>query len=421
MHSIDAFRQRTFASLAIRNFRLFFIGQAISMSGTWMQTVAQGLLVLHLTGSGTALGIVTALQALPVLFFGAWGGLVADRLPKRKILYATQAVFGVSSLLLGLVVLSGAVELWMVYAIALLHGFLKVFDNPTRQTFVREMVGKERLTNAVALNSTLMNLARVIGPTIAGILIATLGLSACFLINGISYVAIIFMLTRMRTDELHPAPILQRARGQLSEGLRYAWSTPVIRNTLLMMAIIGTFTYEFNVTLPLFAEFTLDAGPGGYAALTSAMGIGAVVGGLYTASRRRSSPQMLVVSAALFGGSMLLVSFAPSMAFAFAAMVIVGFFSINFTSLGNVTLQTTSDPTMQGRVMSLWSMAFLGTTPIGGPIIGAIGEYAGARWGLLIGGLAALLAALIGLQALRQWKTASTTPLTNPVAKSRTE
>jgi MFS family permease len=401
MHALDAIRHRTFASLSIRNFRLFFIGQAISMSGTWMQTVAQGLLVLELTGSGTALGVVTALQALPVLAFGAWGGLVADRLPKRTILYATQALFGISSVLLGLVVLTDAVQLWMVYAVATFHGFLKVFDNPTRQTFVREMVGTERLTNAVSLNSTMMNLARVIGPTIAGIMVATVGLSACFLVNGFSYIALILVLWAMRTEELHPAPTLQRARGQLSAGFRYAWSTPVIRNVLLMMAIIGTFTYEFNVTLPLLAEFTLGSGPGGYAALTSAMGIGAVVGGLYTASRRRGTPRMLVISAALFGGSMFLVSIAPSMTFAFVAMVIVGFFSINFTSLGNVTLQTSSDPTMQGRVMSLWTMAFLGTTPIGGPIVGAIGEHAGARWGLLIGAVAALIAAVIGLQALR--------------------
>ena len=320
MSQLSAFRQRTFASLTNRNFRLFFIGQAISMSGTWMQTVAQGLLVLQLTGSGTALGIVTALQALPVLIFGAWGGLVADRLPKRTILYATQAIFGLTSLLLGFVILGGSVQLWMVYGLALVNGALKVFDNPTRQTFVREIVGTERLTNAVALNSTLMNFARIIGPNdMAGIFVATIGLAACFIIDGPSYVAIIFMLARMRTDELHPAPVIKRARGQLAEGLRYAWSTPAIRNTLLMMAIIGTFTYEFTVTLPLLAEFSLDAGASGYAALTSAMGIGAVVGGLFTAGRRTTNAGMLTLAAALFGVSVTLVSFAPTLHLAFAA------------------------------------------------------------------------------------------------------
>jgi MFS family permease len=418
MHWLSSFNQRTFASLAVRNYRLFFIGQAVSMSGTWMQTVAQGLLVLELTGSGTALGIVTALQTLPVLFLGAWGGLLADRLPKRSILYVTQWTSSIVSLVLGALILAGHVELWMVYVFAVINGVIKVFDNPTRQTFVREMVGNERLTNAVALNSTEMNLARVIGPSIAGVVAATLGLGVCFLVNGVSYFFVIAMLMRMRAEELHPAPVLQRARGQLVAGLKYAWSTPVLRNTLLMMAIIGTFTYEFSVTMPLFAEFTLDSGASGYAALTSAMGVGAVVGGLYTASRRRTTPGMLVMAAAMFGVSVLLVSIAPSMVLAFAAMVVVGFFSITFTSLGNVTLQMASDPAMQGRVMSLWSIAFLGTTPIGGPIMGAIGEHMGARWSLLLGGLAALVAAGIGLQSIRHGRitadVVATTTKTRP-------
>jgi MFS family permease len=257
----------------------------------------------------------------------------------------------------------------------------------------------------------------VIGPTAAGILVATVGLAACFIINGLSYAAIILMLMRMDTRALQPAPTIKRAKGQLAEGLRYAWSTPVIRNILIMMALIGTFTYEFNVTLPLLAEFTLGAGASGYAALTSAMGIGAVAGGLFTAGRRSTKPGMLVLSAALFGVAVTLVSFAPTMAFAFAAMVIVGFFSINFTSLANVTLQTTSDPTMQGRVMSLWSIAFLGTTPIGGPLVGFIGEHAGARWALLVGGIAALIAAGIGLQALRSRMASEPAP--GPVAPER--
>jgi MFS family permease len=383
--------------------------------------VAQGLLVLELTGSGTALGLVTALQTLPVLFFGAWGGLIADRLPKRSILYVTQTVSSLSSLLLGVLILSGHVELWMVYAIATLNGFIKVFDNPTRQTFVREMVGRDRLTNAVALNSTQMNLARVIGPTIAGIVAATLGLGACFLMDSFSYLALILVLVRMRSDELHPAPMIQRASGQLMEGLRYAWSTPVLRNILVMMAIIGTFTYEFSVTLPLLAEFTFDMGAGGYAALTSAMGIGAVAGGLVTAGRQRTaSVRVVAISAAMFGTSVLLVSIAPSIALAFAAMVIVGFFSISFTSLANVTLQMESDPAMQGRVMSLWSIAFLGTTPIGGPIVGAIGEHAGARWSLLIGGIAALVAAVIGLQAIKQSRKVTPAPVVAAAATNPT-
>lgn len=394
--------RRTFASLAVRNYRLFFIGQAISLSGTWMQTVAQGLLVLHLTGSGVALGVVTALQSLPVLFFGAWGGVLVDRLPKRHILYATQSVSGIISLFLGILTVTGVVQLWMVYVTAMVLGCTKIFDNPARQTFVREMVGPERLTNAVSLNSMEMNLARVVGPTLAGILVATVGIGACFIIDGLSYIVVIAMLVVMRADELQPARRLARAKGQLMEGLRYVWSEPVLRTTLVMMALIGTFTYEFQVVLPLLSEFTFMTGASGYAALTAAMGVGAVVGGLYTAGRGSSTMRMLVISATLFGLSVILTSLAPSLNFALVGMVIVGFFSINFTSIGNVTLQLNSAQEMQGRVMSLWSVAFLGTTPIGGPVMGAVGEHMGARWALLIGGIAAVAAAGIGLAAIRK-------------------
>jgi MFS family permease len=420
MTAFQRFLRQTFAALAVRNYRLFFMGQAISLSGSWMQRVAQGLLVLDLTGSGTALGLVIALQSLPVLFFGAWGGVVADRLPKRSILYATQAVAGLGSLALGLLIISGDIRLWMVYAAALVLGFVKVFDNPTRQTFVREMVGSDLLTNAVSLNSIEMNFARVIGPAIAGILVATLGLGACFVADGLSYTVVIAMLAVMRADELRPAKRVAKAKGQLAEGFRYVRSEPVIRNTLVMMAIIGTFTYEFSVVLPLFAEFTFERGASGYAALTSAMGVGAVAGGLYTASRRRTGPAVLVVSAALFGASVLLASAAPSMPLAMAAMVIVGFFSINFTSLANVTLQLQSASHMQGRVMSLWSIAFLGTTPIGGPIMGVIGEHAGARWALALGGLAALIAAGIGLLTVRKMTSPVSAPVVRPTRRHGT-
>ncbi len=421
MNPVRAFGRRTFASLAIRNYRLFFIGQGVSQSGTWMQTVAQGLLVLQLTGSGTALGVVTALQTLPVLLFGAWGGVIADRLPKRSILYATQTVSAVASLALGALVIAGTIQLWGVYVIAVILGAVRVFENPARQTFVREMVGDDRLRNAISLNSTEMNLARVIGPTIAAGLVASVGLGACFVVNGLSYIAVIAMLAMMRSEELHPTQRVGRASGQLVEGFRYAWSTPVVRNVLLMMAIIETFTYEFQVILPLLSEFTFDAGASGYAALTAAMGIGAVIGGLYTASRRRSTPRMLVIAACLFGLSVLLTAIAPTLTLAFCALIVVGFFSINFTSLGNVTLQLESAPTMQGRVMALWSVAFLGTTPIGGPIIGAIGEHIGPRWGLAVGGLAALAAAGLGLRALPLVRSRLPPPVLKPLTEPGTE
>jgi MFS family permease len=416
MEGIRTFCQRTFASLSIRNYRLYFLGQGISVSGTWMQTVAQGLLVLKLTGSGTALGLVTAIQTLPILFFGPWGGVIADRFPKRKILYCTQAAAGLLSLTMGTLVMTGAVRLWMVYLIAAALGMVKVFDNPTRQTFVREMVGKEYLTNAVSLNSTEMNFARVIGPAMAGVMVATVGLGECFIVDGLSYSAVIIMLAMMREEELHPAARVARAKGQLMEGLRYVRSSPVLLNVLIMMAIIGTFTYEFSVILPLLSEFTFNAGASGYAALTSAMGIGAVVGGLYTAGRRNSTPKMLVISASLFGASVLMTALSPTLFIAVLAMVVVGFFSINFTSLGNVTLQLESSPAMQGRVMALWSVAFLGTTPFGGPLIGWIGENAGPRWGLLIGGLAAIVAAGIGMMAVRKGREQVPERLSEPVS-----
>ncbi|HQY31006.1 MAG TPA: MFS transporter, partial [Thermomicrobiales bacterium] len=325
MDAARAYSSRTFASLAIRNYRLYAIGQGISLSGTWMQTVAQGLLVLRLTGSGTALGLVTALQTLPVLFLGPWGGVVADRYSKRRILYCTQVSASLCSLTLGILVLGGWAQIWMVYAIAVLLGIIKVFDNPTRQTFVRDMVGRDLLANAVSLNSTEFNLARVIGPSLAGIFVATIGLGWCFIIDAISYTVVIYMLVSMRASELLPAPRVQRAKGQLMDGLRYVRSSPVLFNLLLMMGIVGMLTYEFSVTLPLLSEFTLGAGASGYALLTAAMGIGAVVGGLYTAGRRRTGPLLLALSSFLFGVSVLLVAIAPNIVLATAAMVIVGF------------------------------------------------------------------------------------------------
>lgn len=404
------FLRRTFDSLSIYNYRMYFFGQAVSMSGTWMITIAQGLLVLSLTGSGTALGVVTALQTVPVLLLGAWGGVIVDRYPKRQILYFTQSSQLLTALAIGILIITGDIRLWMVFVAALVNGVIKVFDNPTRQTFVREMVGTDHLTNAVSLNSMTMNLARVAGPALAGVLVATVGLGVCFVIGGLSYLAVLYMLTRMRAAELQPAVMVKRAKGQMAAGWNYVRTEPVVRNVLIMMAIIGTFTYEFSVVLPLLAEFTFNNGASGYAALTSAMGVGAVLGGLYTAGRRRNAGRMLLLSAALFGGSVMLVAVAPSFTFAVIGMVVVGFFSINFTSLANVTIQLGSRPDMQGRVMSFWSIAFLGTTPIGGPIMGYVGEHAGARMALLIGGIAALVAAGIGLMTIRgQEKSAEKT------------
>jgi MFS family permease len=394
MIGVQAFGRRTFDSLSVRNYRLYFIGQGISMSGSWMQSVAQGLLVLKLTGSGTALGFVIALQCVPVLLFGPWGGIFADRYPKRRILYVTQTASCILGSTVGILVLTDAIRLWMVYAVGLLLGFVTLFDNPARSTFVRELVGNDRLANAISLSATEMNLTRVIGPSFAGVLAATVGLGACFLFDGLSYIPVLISLYMMRESELMPAVRVTGGKGQIQAGLQYVRTSPLLRNILIMMAIIGMLTYEFSVMLPLMGEFTFHRGPGAYASMTAAMGAGAVVGGLFTASRQiQSSPMLTGLAGIAFGTSVLLTSIAPNLAAAFVILLVVGFFNINFTSLANVTLQLNAQPSMQGRVMSLWAMAFMGTTPIGGPVMGAIGEHAGARVALAVAGMAAILSA----------------------------
>jgi MFS family permease len=400
LEKVRTFSRDTFASLYVRNYRLYYLGQIISTSGTFMQMVAQSWLVLELTHSGTALGLVTALQYLPILFLAPLGGVVTDRVSKRRILFWTQSLSGVLALTLGALVLTGAVQVWMVYILAATLGLVNVFDNPTRQTFHIEMVGPERVRNAVTLYSILVNLARIVGPALAGLLISGAGLAPCFLINGLSFGAVVIMLAMMRPEELLRTPPAPAEKGQVRAGFRYVAATPVVRTTLLLMAIVGTLTFEFQVSLALLAKGTFQGDAGSYAYLTSAMGLGAAVGGLAFASRKNSAPSQLVMASLLFGLAVLAAAFMPSLHLAALAMVAVGVCSINFSSLGNTTLQLESDPSMRGRVMSLWSLAFLGSTTIGGPIVGWCGEVAGGRWGLALGGFAALAAAWIGLLQL---------------------
>jgi MFS family permease len=389
--------RRTFSSLSIYNFRLFFIGQGISVCGTWMQTVSLSLLVLKLTGSGAQLGLVVAAQYLPLLLFGAYGGVIADRFNKRHVLYVTQSMQGILALTLGLLVVSNTVQLWMVYVVAVGLGLATFVDNPSRQTFIIEMVGSDRLKNAVTLNSTMVNGARIIGPSIAAALIATVGIGFCFLINAASYIAVLVALFAMHSSELFPAALAKREPGQIRAGLRYAWNTPALKSTLLMMLIVGTFTYEFPVILPLFATRTLHGNATTYSLMTAAMGVGAVGGGLYSAGRDVAKQKQLVGVAVLFGISLLLTAIAPNLPVALLVLVVVGGLSVLFISLGNTTLQLTSAANMRGRVMALWAIAFVGTTPIGGPIIGTIADLSNPRVGLLVGGVSAILAGVIGL------------------------
>ena len=402
------FRQlswETFSSLHVRNYRLYYIGQIISTSGTFMQNIAQAWLVLKLTNSGTALGLTTALQYLPILILGPYGGVIADRVSKRKILYITQSVSGLLALILGMLVATGLVQVWMVYILAFSLGMVNVFDNPTRQTFYMELVGPDHIRNAVTLYSTLVNLARIIGPAIAAAVIAAFGLAPCFIVNGISFAAVVIMLTTLHADELFITPPLPRAKGQLVEGFKYVISKPVLGSTLLMMAIIGTLTYEFQVSLPLMAQFTFKGDASSYAFLTASMGVGAAGGGILFASRKGINPYKLVSASLLFGLAVLAAAIMPILHLAGLAMVAVGICSINFSSLGNSVLQLHSSPQMRGRVMSFWSVAFLGSTTIGGPIVGWFAQAAGARWGLALGGLAALAAAILGAFTLRNLAT----------------
>jgi MFS family permease len=400
--------RETFSSLYVRNYRLYYIGQIISTSGTFMQMVAQAWLVLKLTNSGTALGLTSALQYVPILFLGPYGGVIADRISKRKILYFTQSISGILALILGVLVVTGLIRVWMVYILAFSLGMVSVFDNPTRQTFYMELVGPDNLRNAVTLYSTLVNLARIIGPAIAAAIIAVFGLAPCFIINGISYVAVVIMLGMMNVKELIITPPVPRAKGQIREGFKYVISTPIIGSTLLMMALIGTFTYEFQVSLPLIAQFTFKGDASSYALLTASMGFGAAVGGIFFASRKGIQPLKVVSGALLFGLAVLAAAFMPSLVLTGLVLMLVGISSINFSSLGNSMLQLESSPQMRGRVMSFWSIAFLGSTTIGGPIVGWFAEVAGARWGLALGGFAALIATALGAVTLRNVQSGNT-------------
>ncbi len=394
--AFQRYAQGTFLSLRVRNYRLYYVGQVISITGTFMQSIAQDWLVLKLSNSGLALGAVTALQYLPILLLGPYGGLVADRYSKRKILCVTQGAAGVLALVLGGLVLTGWVQLWMVFVLAGALGVITIFDNPARQTFVVELVGEADLKNAVTLYSVMFNLCRIIGPTIAGVLIALVGMTLCFFFNGISYVAVIVMLLRMNPADLKVAPPPQPTKGQLREGWRYAMSSPLLRTTLLMMAIIGTLTYEFSVSLPLMARFAFQGDASSYALLTASLGAGAVIGGLMIAGQRQVSGGRMVWNALLFGAAVTAAALMPSLWVAAAALVAVGICSISYNTLANSLLQLESSPQMRGRMMGFWSIAVLGSATFGGPLVGWVGQLLGPRWAMGLGGVAAIIAAGLG-------------------------
>ena len=392
----------TFSSLKVRNYRLYYSAQMISVSGTFLQAFAQDWLVLQLTGSGTLLGLVLACQFLPMLLLTSIGGLIADRYPKLKLLYITQTLSALLALALGLLVISGNVQVWMVFAFALGLGLINSVDNPARSTFLFEMVGPEKIKNAVSLWTILISATKIAGPAIAGVLIATLGIGGCFVVNAISYIAVFVALFMIRKDELHSIPPVPKSKKQIREGLKYVMSTPVLFNSLMMMAIIGTITFEWQVSMPLFAKFILNGNAGTYAAITVALGVGMLIGGFANASSSSVSQKRMVYSAFLFGIFVLIASLTSTFILAIILFGLVGIFSMAFANLSSSILQVHTDSKMRGRVMSLWSMAFQGSTAIGGPLIGVVGEYAGARWALAVGGFAAIVAAVIGYVKLRR-------------------
>jgi MFS family permease len=391
----------TFAALAVPNYRTYFGGQAISLIGTWMQMAAQSWLVLTISHSAGALGVVVALQTLPVLLLGPYGGVVADRVDKRRLMIALQAAMGLQAAALAALTLTGQVRLWEIGLLALALGLNNAFENPARQAFMLEMVGSEKLRNAVSLNSVLVNVARAIGPAIAGVLIATAGEGWCFLLNALSFAAVIASLLRLDTAQITSSPPSGREPGQLREGLRYVRSTPELAVPLAMMALVGALAYEFQVTLPVMAERALHAGATGYGFMTAAMGVGAVFGGLLVAARGRTGVPMLVAACCGFGVVLALAAAAPDLGAELFALALVGGASIAFMAGGNSTLQLTAAPGMRGRVMSLWFVAFQGSTPIGGPIVGWVIEWAGARAGIGLGAVTCLGAAMLGALAMR--------------------
>ena len=409
MSLINRGPSRTFAALRVRNFRLYFVGQLISVSGTWMQSLAQGWLVLQMTGSALDLGAAVALQYVPMLLFGTFGGLVADRHQKRRILYFTQSSAGLLALLLGVLVSTHHVDVYGVYVIAFGLGIVNLFDVPARQAFVQEMVGRDLIANAVSLNSVLMNSGRLIGPGVAAGVIALVGTAACFYLNAASFVAVLIALLMMNREAFLPMATVEREKGQLRLGLHYAFSTPLLRNVIIAVAMAGTFAYNFTVTLPLLATKTFhETTATHYGLLMGAMGLGAVIGGLVVARRSRPTPRMLAVLMLGFGLGMALAALAPTVTLAEIAMIPVGACSIAVIATANSLLQLNSIEDMRGRVMSLYSIAFLGTTPIGAPLIGLVVAASNPRVGIFVGA-AVLLATGAGLllqqrQAVRRAK-----------------
>ncbi|MFE9450600.1 MFS transporter [Streptomyces sp. NPDC006739] len=391
-----------FSSLRIRNYRLFFIGQVVSNTGTWMQRIAQDWLVLSLTGSSAAVGITTALQFLPMLLFGLYGGVLVDRLPRRPTLLVTQTSMALTGLALAALTLTGQVQVWHVYVAAFAVGLATVVDNPARQSFVSEMVGPEQLQNAVSLNSANFQSARLVGPAVAGVLITGVGTGWAFLFNGLSFVAPIAGLLLMRARELHVAQRAPRGKGQLREGLRYVAGRPDLIWPIVLVGFIGTFGFNFPVWLSAYADNVFHAGAGAYSLFNTLMAVGSLVGALLAARRGTARLRVLIAAAAAFGTLEIVAALAPSYWLFALLMVPIGIFGLTVNVTANTTVQMSTDPAMRGRVMALFMMVFMGGTPLGAPIVGWITDTYGPQVGFALGGVISAAAAVtIGLALAR--------------------
>jgi MFS family permease len=400
----------TFRSLRVRNFRLFFTGQLISQIGNWLTLVAQTLLVLKLTDNGVALGALAAAQFGPVLLLGPFGGLVADRSDKRRLLLIVQTIAMAQSFALAALGFSHNPPVLAVYAIALVGGTTMAFDNPARRAFVVEMVPSEDMNNAVSLNSALMTSSRVIGPALAGLLVATVGFGWCFLLDGLSYLAVLVGLWMMRTEELRPPTPTERGKGQVRAGLRYARSVPEIYVPLVMMGVIGTLSYNFQTVFPLFTTRDLDGTGTTFTALFSVVSLGALVGALVVARRTVIGVRTVALSGIWYGISLAAMAFAPNQLAAFALGPVLGLTSIAFLTASTAIVQIEAAPEMRGRVLALQAVLFLGSTPIGGPIVGWVSQEFGARYGIGLGAVAALGAGAWGMMRARRAGPAQPVP-----------
>src|SRR5579859_667275 len=359
-----------------------------------MQTVAQAWLVLKLTGSGTALGLVTTLQFTPILLVGGLAGVLVDRFDRRRLYLWTQSLAGLEALMLGLLTVTGSVRLWMVYVMAGALGLITALDQPVRSSIVLDLVGPADLTNAISLNMAMSNSSRVVGPALAGVTIAVVGIGPCFLLNAASFGAVIVALLLMRPEELHPAVLQPRERRQFRRGLDYVRRSPELLAILVLAALFFGVAWEFDVVLPLVARYTFHGGAGIYGLMTSAMGFGAVVGALLSAARNDPSRTLLTSTGIAFGATLMFAAVAPSLPVEFVAMTLVGGSGIALASVCSSRLQLEAAPEMRGRVMALWSVAVVGSRPLGGPLVGYVSQHLGPRFGLGLGSVTVLLLAL---------------------------